>query len=236
MTSMQRVFCLAQRATDVPSDYSWLTLRERAVVNGFMFEKRRKDWVLGRWTAKLAMLRYLGLKESDIGRLEVLVAADGAPHAALDGNPRNLVISISHSKQRAFCAVADDDVALGCDIEHVEPRDAAFSETFLTTRERHWADTVADSNKSLVVTLIWSAKESVLKATHEGLTADTWTVDVDESGSLREAGWHPLHARHIAGNREFCGWWRCDDDFVFTLAADTAVQTPIALRHGKATR
>lgn len=231
---MGKIFYLTQTAADLPEDKSWLTPTERGVLHGFMFEKRRNDWLLGRWTAKQALALHLGLDQSSLARLEVLAQKDGAPLAMLDGIPRPVAISLSHSDSHAICAISDDNSAVGCDIEHIEPRDHSFTETFLTAREQHWVRTISTSIQALAVTLLWSTKESVLKATHEGLTADTWSVEVDGTGSLQDMDWQPLHAKKVGGGKDFVGWWRHQDDFVLTLASDHAVEAPILLTQGHA--
>ena len=48
---------LTQTLEDLPSALSWLGEKEQEVLAGLRFEKRRQDWLLGRWTAKLALQR-----------------------------------------------------------------------------------------------------------------------------------------------------------------------------------
>jgi len=70
------------------------------------------------------------------------------------------------------------------------------------------------------VTLLWSAKESALKALGVGLRADTRSVSLaepPESGCLRNADpiWRRLSMRCAFG--ELPGWWQSSDDFVRTV-------------------
>ena len=58
----------------LPAGHDWLTAAERARLEEFRFEKRRRDWLLGRWAAKVALLR---AAVEDVARLHhVGVAAD----------------------------------------------------------------------------------------------------------------------------------------------------------------
>ncbi len=47
---------LTQSQTDLPNHLGWLSPREKRVVDGLRFPKRRNDWLLGRWTVKAALL------------------------------------------------------------------------------------------------------------------------------------------------------------------------------------
>ena len=55
----------------VPAELDWLTSGERERLDGFRFEKRRRDWLSGRWTAKLALLEISGMTREEIARFEL---------------------------------------------------------------------------------------------------------------------------------------------------------------------
>src|SRR5438067_11791822 len=94
--------------------------------------------------------------------------------------------------------------------------------------------------RDVIATLLWSAKESALKAMSAGLRLDTrsvvvnrrgMTTDGDASSSWRPTngnGWSPLQVEH-SGNRVFYGWWRLSDHFIRTVVADPAPLQPRAL-------
>lgn len=131
--------------------------------------KRRRDWLLGRWTAK-HLVQTLCLDHD--GRPPALASITVANHASgavyLPGYPR-LHLSISHSFGRAFCAVSDDMV--GADIERITPRIPGFAQDYFTEDECRAVDEAADPDT--LITAIWSAKEAGLKALGKGLTVDT---------------------------------------------------------------
>ena len=116
---------------------------------------------------------------------------------------------------------------MGCDVELVEPRSEAFISDYFTSEEQACiqATTV---DRSQLVALLWSAKESVLKALHEGLRLDTRSVTVESITWLDEGGWNPLQVRH-AGGQIFHGWWRCAGRMVRTVVADQTAERPIAI-------
>ena len=119
---------------------------EQAKLDTLRVLKRRRDWLLGRWTAKHLVQQHLLETTAALHPLPaILIAADpdGAPFAALGVSSREdssllhqqageaslpfqrmaLSLSISHSGDRAFCALIDEPGAtVGADLELIEPR------------------------------------------------------------------------------------------------------------------
>ncbi|MCW5979770.1 MAG: 4-phosphopantetheinyl transferase family protein [Bryobacteraceae bacterium] len=116
--------------------------------------------------------------------------------------------------------------ALGCDLERIEPRSPAFLADFLNAEEQALVDGAPEQDRPRLVTLLWSAKESALKALRAGLRLDTRRVTVALAEAL--ADWSPLHVR-CSGQRIFQGWWRCAGGFVLTLVADPPPAPPITV-------
>ncbi|HEX6898665.1 MAG TPA: 4'-phosphopantetheinyl transferase superfamily protein [Thermoanaerobaculia bacterium] len=200
----------------LPQDDSWLTPAERLHLATLRFPPRRASWRLGRWAAKRAVSAFLG--SPALESLEIRAAPDGAPEAFVGGKPAPVVLSLTHRGALAACAVAPPGVALGCDLERVEPRSEAFVRDYFTDAERTWTASAPDP--SLGANLIWSAKESALKALREGLRMDTRAVEVRLPSGDPVEGWLPLEVRYPAAGRSFRGWWRREGDCVLTLAAD----------------
>ena len=209
----------------VPLELDWLTPDERVRLDGFRFEKRRRDWLLGRWAAKNALLGINDLSRRDIARIEIGSAPDGAPLPMLDGERCEVQLSLSHSNDRAFSTVLQGTTTLGCDIELVEPRSAGFIETFFTASEAERVAAADPRFRDLLVTMIWSAKESTLKALRTGLQADTRSVEVIDDGDCSGAGWKT--ARTIDANAgEFSCLWCRDGQFILTVVTRAPVETP----------
>jgi len=96
--------------------------------------------------------------------------------------------------------------------------------------------------QALITTLLWSAKESALKALHWGLRLDTkclqvhfpdteaaqtdetwrgtYPIQFPNSQGLEEETsadiWHPIEVK-LRGLPSFIGWWRNPDQFVRTV-------------------
>lgn len=233
ITSSSRMdaYWLEQVEADLPEDDSWLSGGEVSHLRALHVPKRRADWRLGRWTAKCAVARYLDLPRDAraLAAVEIRAAASGAPEAFLADRPAAIAISLSHSAGTAACAMASAGVALGCDLETVEPHSDAFIADYFTADEQASIARAA-ADRWLLVTLLWSAKESALKALGEGLRLDTRSVQVTWGRQLRQhpGAWHPLQA-HCADGRAFRGWWQHSGALVRTLMATPAPCRPIAL-------
>jgi 4'-phosphopantetheinyl transferase EntD len=222
------VFWLEQRAADVPAHDDWLAPAELARLNSFRFPKRRSDWRLGRWTAKNTLVACLSLPGdvSTLSSIEIVAAVSGAPLTLRSGAPADFSITLSHSNDVAMCAVAAGHVSLGCDLELVERRSNEFISDYFTLDER---SRIARANdRDTFVSLLWSAKESVLKALHEGLRLDTRSVFLDEVESSNGEDWSKLSLITDTG-LHFHGYWRATGGFVHTIVADPPPATPIHL-------
>ncbi len=215
---------LARGAGSVPAGLGWLTGAEAARAAGLRYPKRHDEYLLRRLVAKHAVAAAAGLPVDDtaLARIEVANAPSGAPYVLLDGEPAGLEVSISDRAGWAVCLVSD--AAAGCDLELVEPRSPAFLRDFLSRAERAYVTGHAEPDA--VANLIWSAKESTLKALRVGLDRDTRDVEVTVHDG-QPGRWLGLAVR--AAGEEFSGWWRRDGDYLFTVAARLPGPPPVAL-------
>ena len=197
-------------------------------------DKRRSDWLLGRWTAKHLLQAYVEQHTNTRLPLDAITVANdsnGAPFASITAdirldNPPEL--SISHSNDWAFCALSpDNQVQIGADIELIEPRSWRFVEDYFTAEEIERVLAAPAEYHDTLITAIWSAKEAVLKALQLGLTVSTrqviclpeqnhletnwFTIDVDCNPNLLRYKNEQLF--------QITGWWRVMDNYVLTLAA-----------------
>jgi 4'-phosphopantetheinyl transferase len=214
---------LIQRDRDVPRHNRFLGQRELAVLEGLFVTRRRADWRLGRWTAKQALAAQLGY-HGPLGRLEILAAEDGAPEAHLDGEPLPLSISLSHRAGAGACVVGSGP--LGCDLERVEPRTVGLMETFFTAGERELVGAAAAHRRELTAALIWSAKESLLKALRTGLRRDTRGVELLSVDGPGRVQWSGLLLRDLERGSRHRGWWRQEGALVLTVVPLTGTWQP----------
>ena len=224
------VYWMEQTLADLPASDDWLNEHEAIRLTSMRIPKRRNDWRLGRWTGKQVVARYLGLADErhSLREIEIRSAPSGAPEVFIDYQRARVSISLSHRGGTAMCAIAESSVALGCDLEIVERHSPAFITDYFTAREQSII-TEADE-RDLFSSLLWSAKESALKAFATGLRVDTRCVEVQfERPPFGCGTWGWLEIRHISG-QTFKGWWQRRAGLVRTLAGDPAPSEPIALQ------
>jgi 4'-phosphopantetheinyl transferase len=227
---------LEQTEADLPLHDDWLSSDEAVLLSRMRFAKRRADWRLGRWTAKRAAAAYLNLPGDPhaLREIQVRPAPCGAPELLVVNRPAAVTISISHRAGIAVCAIARGDAALGCDLEVIEPRAGSFVADYFTCEEQALIWGQPEPDRPWLATLLWSAKESTLKALHEGLRLDTRSVAVTfhawigHEPFLELNRWQPLQVCN-AGGGIFHGWWQSTHQIVRTLVGAPAPAPPVFL-------
>jgi 4'-phosphopantetheinyl transferase len=225
------VFWLEQTEADVPAENDWLSASEAVCLKGMRIAKRRTDWRLGRWTAKCALSVCLELPAHPqiFKKIEIRPAASGAPEVFFVDQPAKVTISLSHRDGIAACAVAPSGVDIGCDLEVVEPRTDAFVADYFTPEEQVMVTRASAAGRARLVALLWSAKESALKALHAGLRLDTRCVIVNPfAASFDLNGWSPLEVRYTGGVI-FHGWWQLSRNILRTVVAAPPPDSPIPI-------
>lgn len=199
-----------------------LSAEEAARFAELAVDKRRHDWLLGRWTAKNLLQTVVGWQVGAPPPLDELPIAndpDGVPFAP--GYP-GYSLSISHSHEMAFCAVVERAAwPIGADIERIEARVPVFVDDYFTGDEKAWMDAFPQFHK-LLVTAIWSAKEAALKALRLGLSVDTRAVTCLMNPAVCSGGWMPfdvhLDAQRLPGARpSLTGWWMVIPGYTLTV-------------------
>jgi len=177
-----------------------------------------------------------------LAAIELRPDAWGAPWAFFADRPAPVALSLSHRGGRAVCAVAAPGALLGCDLELAELRHNAFVTDYFTAEEQALIARVPDAQRWSVLALLWSAKESTLKALRVGLRLDTRQVAVESVGGMLKAAncaarqsqasssldsWHRLRTRFE--RRVFFGWWQSSGTFVRTMISEPELGPPIQL-------
>lgn len=241
-----KVYWLTQNLAEVPPDDDWLSPNERAVLDTLRFPKRRAEWRLGRWTAKCVLAAYqraksdlrtrdfmnLNSPDAQVGlyrTIEIRAATDGAPEAFMNAEPLPIPLSISHRNEIGFCVINPLGSTVGCDLEMIEPRSDDFIADYFTPEEQQRLAQAPEQDRYWLATLIWSAKESALKALRQGLRLDTRRVIVDLDMNGKNKDWKLLSVGQTEVSRTFHGWWRIDGKFVQTIVAEPSMPPPITL-------
>jgi 4'-phosphopantetheinyl transferase len=236
-----QIHWLSQDLADLPPSLTWLSAVERQRLDGLSVEKRRRDFLLGRWTAKQLVAAVLWPVTPPQTELSVRAAADGAPEAFIGERTLPLSLSISHSAGRALAVVriistdiersmaASSAFSVGADIEHIEPRSQLLVDDFFTPQESAQVASSLPADRDRLITVLWSAKESVLKALRCGLREDPRHLHVQVEAPLAAADtdWHPIRVS-VVGTQHLhagalTGWWRVQGRFALTIISHCAL-------------
>jgi 4'-phosphopantetheinyl transferase len=229
------VHWLEQTEADIPAENHWLNAKEMVRLHAMRIPKRHADWRLGRWTAKHAVAACLNLPTdlSTLADIEIRAASSGAPEVFLHDEPASIAISLSHSSGTALCTLAPPGFTFGCDLETVEPRSDAFVADYFTVEENNLIARSPRPQRPLLLALLWSAKESALKALGVGLRFDTRCMSVSPVDDWRPTGnpdaWRSLRVRY-SGGMIFHGCWRIQDHLVRTVVSDLSLPIPVRVQ------
>lgn len=220
---MTRLVFHLQSADEVPAGWGWLAPPEHETADALRVPKRRAEWLLGRYTIKRT-LQLAGLAEPP-ERIEVRAAESGAPEPWVEGWKLPVSLSLSHSEGRALCVVGPPVVALGCDIETIAQRSEAFLSDYFTDEEQEFVARCKEAEAPLAATLVWSGKESVLKALQEGLRLPPRSITVVPGP---ECGvWSPLSVAGTPDREAYAGFWRRHGRAVLTVVAPAPQKVPV---------
>lgn len=195
------------------------------------FELRRKSFIAGRRAAKQLLIGCVpalhNLSPNEIG---IENRESGAPFVLVNGRELPGTLSISHCGNAAAAAYTSDPaIQIGIDLETITPRAPSFLETFFTPSESEWVFSAKEEDQALISTLIWSAKEAVVKTLQTGLRVDTREIVILADDSPGIAGWRKYGISAPKG-WHWQGHWRKFDDFVITIAVDcSSLNIPVIL-------
>jgi len=180
------------RSDSAPTPETFLSKSELEKFASFKIEKRRRDWLGGRYAAKTLLKEALYL-QVPLSAIEITYDLSGRP-VWIYGKVQRL-LSITHSGP--FCAAAcgaAGTMFLGIDLEKAEPRANAWYQDYFYKEElmsnaavRQQASTAGSKKADIDVplstiqraTLLWTQKEALLKALGLGLKADLLDVNLE---------------------------------------------------------
>lgn len=142
----------------VPCAEEFLTKRELETYKAFKIDKRKKEWLGGRYALKKLACDFFNF---DIKHMEVNNLPSGQPVLLVPGGTK-LPVSITHSGEYAAAAIALTGQSIGLDIEIVEQRSSSWVKQCFDKRE-------LSSKSAPFLTELWAKKEAVLKFLGVGL-------------------------------------------------------------------
>ena len=162
----------------IPNAKDILAEDELIKYNSFKFDKRRMDWLGGRYAAKTAVIKALNLGSIKFSDVVIENEPSGKPYFRVNGKVYPNVLSISHCRQYAAASVSlKADMLLGIDIEVIEKRPDSWVKEAFSPKENVSAD-------ALEQTRLWSQKEAVLKALSVGLSVDLYHIGIVDNAPV----------------------------------------------------
>lgn len=205
---------------ELPAGLEWLSSAENAHLQRLKIPKRRTEWLLGRWAAKKLLSGFLPeFSEQDMPYLSIENEPGGTPFAARSGERLPGCLSLSHRADlaaAAWCPI--EGVRVGIDLELIEPKSAAFVNDYFTAEEAAYVWALPAAEQALAASLLWSAKESILKALQTGLRIDTRQVEVGFEELSPSPKWQELKIKSCpstAANQQL--FWSYRAPYVITL-------------------
>ena len=133
---------------------SYLSAEERARMESFGSEKRRREFLLGRATLRSLLGHHL---EAPPQEIPLYQADDGAPEVA----GRELQVSLTHSHGWAAAILARQPV--GIDMEYIKPRRENLYRHILHDTEMEMFEALPGGHYERQI-LCWTLKEATVKA------------------------------------------------------------------------
>lgn len=216
------------------SELHWLSISEDNFLQTLRFPKRRDEWLAGRWLAKNLLLQgSKSLSNAQMNEIAIEKNADGSPFVNWKGTILPGSISISHRSGIIAAAwTSCPDFRIGIDLELVEPKAISFIEDYFTNTEIETVLNQELEEQACISSLIWSAKEAVMKAMHTGLSIDTRQVEIGFFPYDHENVWQTLSVIQYPekSNNAYLFWQR-QGEKIITLAVlsqqDTQERLPL---------
>ena len=135
--------------------------------NRLKIQKRKTEWLGGRFALKKLLAAHLGRAVTDFCILTS--GGVGKPVVRAGGEEIRLPFSITHSNGFAVAALAPEEKYIGIDLEKIAPRIGAWKDSFFHPTELTRTD-------DEFLTALWTQKEALVKLLGPGLTINTLDV------------------------------------------------------------
>lgn len=216
----EKIYWLLKKINILPEDDTWLSDAEAERLEVFRYSKIHEDWLAGRWAAKHLLRKTILLAGSNLRELSILNEPSGAPYAEFKG--RLLGGSLSISNRGGFTAAAfssSPSLNVGIDIETIEEKSAGFIEDHFTVNEGVALNNLEPKRRDLMASLLWSAREAMIKAQKVGVQIDKREFEFQIMGSHPASGWQKLDfVRCPIWMWDIDLFWQQRDHILVTLA------------------
>ena len=192
-------------------------------------ETQRRDWLLGRWTAKRLLQTVICETNGTTVPLDLITlrnVASGMPTIESQLPLVNGQFSLSFSQangQVLVTAVAKPNWPIGAQIDPIRPRSEEYINGYFTEKELALVRQVEGAEQARLVTAVCSAKTAVRQALKLDPSVDSRALSCLIDPEKRPSDtWMPFKIRYDNSRLpqpapHLSGWWRTLDQFVLTL-------------------
>ena len=209
----------------------YFSLEEQSEYSRFKVIKRQFEWISSRIISKKMIKHILKGEKLYFPDIRIKKEDTGQPYIYISGQGRlEGKFSLSHSNGYVFCGYSPSkELIFGLDLEKIEARSLEFVQDYFTSREIERYQVLDGNDKEEYTTMVWSAKESVLKTLGLGLSIDTRKVEIIPSeNSSRLTGWNSCSVKlENKMNLNMNVYWQKIDGFIRTICVPEEV--PIRL-------
>ena len=147
----------------------------------YKYEKRKRNYLIGRYACKLAASHYL--HELDLSQIEIVSAIVEYPivkHLSID-TPE---ITLSHCDPHAIAIAHEAGHVVGIDLEKKDPTKTRIFQREMTKAEIQLCKEFAKESTDILCNMVWTAKEAISKAIKCGLMVSFKLLEIKELQQL----------------------------------------------------
>ncbi|MEQ7053655.1 4'-phosphopantetheinyl transferase superfamily protein [Paenibacillaceae sp. P-4] len=149
---------------------------ESAYLEELRFDRRKKSYIAGRYSAKRAVTELMPTLRYQ--SIFVESGVFGQPFLVLE-QASNLQVSITHSGCVGAAIAFPESHPMGIDLEFMNDDKLGIMERHMTAQERGFINRV-NCSYPLLVTMLWTSKEALSKVLRTGLTVSMGLLEIQE--------------------------------------------------------
>lgn len=175
LTAKKFSLCMVSAGLDALATrrFAFLHKSEQERYETFVYTARKHNFLLGRYAAKKALLKFL-----DITKIEKDFAISNGVTGAPYFNALPLNISIAHSYDKGVAIVGQAEHPFGIDIEASTQQSLETLDVFSRRELNLFTAGYRDELEKL--TILWSSKEALVKLLKIGLTVPLEILELDD--------------------------------------------------------
>ncbi|WP_347489145.1 4'-phosphopantetheinyl transferase superfamily protein [Desulfoscipio sp. XC116] len=162
------------------SDYlevvQYLHPQELRYFETLTFEKRKRSYLLGRYSAKHALSILTG--ETNLWDVHIKQGIFNHP-IVINKKNQNIQVSISHCDNIGAAVAFPESLPMGIDIEQIDFNKNNLLELPITEKEKELIKTLPFSN-SIMLIVLWTAKEALSKILKTGMATPFQVYEINQ--------------------------------------------------------